>query len=403
MSNLLGVKKIENKKEFDEKTTKSRIENTQRNNFLQNLEINTDPFSKLLRDENMKRINIDEKLQPYFKNIIIKIRNYFIKNDLMYVKNYDEFFSEYLFDSKLTIRLASKDELPVHARGKYEKDKNQILISEGLVSPYVLCHEFIHFLVMADSNKLNWCPSQINFINEGYTELLVSEINNIFPQAYIENVNMIKFLNLFSKNKNEAIKAFLKDKFAFGDEYMWTDINRYSENIDTNSYRSIQRKIISTLIDNSNINSNEDYIQIINILKQRPSFDKKYMEEYFMNLNKRFLENINLSTNERIMKLLNRYCSASYKAQVFGDREVVEFDFDDISGSFDINGEVYGDFPNGGVTSFSTQYIELVHNKKKQRYSLEGLEGTNWVNEFDKAKEELYTFFNYKEKDNIIR
>lgn len=379
--------------------TKHKIETNRDTSYLQSLKIKDDPFSKLLSDENMGRINIEKELYPLFKEEISKIRDYFIKKDFMSVKNYDEFFAKYLLDGKLEIRLASEDEMPANSAAIYIKDKNQFLIHEVFGNFHDVCHELIHFLIMADSNKLNWSPSRITFINEGYTELLASEIDNICPQAYIKNVDMVRFLNSFSKTPNESIKACLKDEFAFGDEYMWPNISRYSENKNINSYRNIQREIIKTLIDKKNIKSIEDYIQVVNLLKQRPSFDKTYMAEYFNDLNRNFLENMKLPINEKTIKLLNQYCDVSYKAEILGNKEVIEFDFDDINGFFDVDGKVYGDFPDGGVTSSPTRYIELRHKDKKRHYSLEGFEGINWINEFNKVKESLYTFLGYEEKN----
>lgn len=327
--------------------------------FVNELKIENDPFSKLLSPDTMKRIGIDEELKPIFKDVIIKTRNYFIKNDLMSAKDYDNFFEKFLLDKKLTIRFGKENEVPNYAKGIYIKDENVILMEPNVQRNKVfahdlLCHEFIHFLVMADSNKLNWCPSQISFINEGYTEYLASQIYDMCPQSYLENVNIIKFLNSFSTIKNAPIKAFLRDEFIFDDDNMWANISRNSINeysSDKNNYRNIQREMIKNLIDKNNIKSVDQYIHTINILKSRPYYDKEYMKNYLEDLNKIFLENMQLPLNERNIELLNNYCDAAYKSENFGNGEVVEFDIDDINGAFDVNGRIYGDFPNGQVTS----------------------------------------------------
>ena len=385
----------------------NNTEDKKGNTFVNELKIENDPFSKLLSPDTMKRIDIDEELKPIFKDVIIKIRNYFIKNDLISTKDYDDFFEKFLLDKKLKIRFGKENELPNHSGGIYIKDENAILMEPNTQKNKVfaldLCHEFLHFLVMADSNKLNWSPSQILFINEGYTEYLASQIYDMCPQSYIKNVNMIKFLNSFSTIKNAPIKAFLKDEFIFGDENMWANINRNSINgysTDRNNYRNIQREIIQNLIDKNNIKSVDQYIHTINILKSRPSYDKEYMKEYLEDLNKIFLENMQLPLNEKNVGLLNNYCDAAYKSENFGNGEVVEFDIDDINGAFDANGTCYGDFPNGQVTSMKKIYIEIKHNDKTYNYSLDGFNGTNWVEEFEKAKT---AFLNYKEKDDIGR
>lgn len=385
---------------------------TQQYVFKKSLETKNDAFSKLLRPENMARINIDEELRPLFEDMIIKIRDYFVQNDLMSVKDFEDFFEKHLLDGKLIIRLGNENELPFGAGAMYTKgeDKGEIVISEKSRKSHDLCHEFIHFLTMADSDGFGKRPSMYSFINEGYTELLASEIDKICPQAYFQNVKMVKFLNLFSKTKNGGIKAFLNDRFDVGDDYMWRNIGIACQEPGLNSYRWIQEIIIRKLVDFDSIKSIEDYIHVVEMLKQRPSYHKKYMESYFNDLNERFLINMDLPVNEETMMLLNQYCSFSYKAEVFGDRKVVEFDFDEINGAFDVEGNIYGDYPNGGwyigsvrTSRNYTRCIQLSHNNRKQTYSLENFDGINWQQKFDEAKRYMYTYFGYKEEQPVVR
>ena len=138
---------------------KNNTENKNGDTFVNKLKIENDPFSKLLSPDTIKRIDIDEELKPIFKDIIIKIRNYFIKNDLISTKDYDDFFEKFLLDRKLKIRFSKENELINYTGGIYIKDKNVILMEPNIqrnkVFAHTLCHEFLHFLVMADSNKLN--------------------------------------------------------------------------------------------------------------------------------------------------------------------------------------------------------------------------------------------------------
>ena len=119
------------------------------------------------------------------------MRDYFIKKDLFSAKDFQAFFDNYLLNNNLEIRQGTEEEIPAGAGAIYDKQNKRILLS-GLGSNesqvHTLCHEFIHFMVMGDSNKLGWCPSQVLFANEAWTELLASEITEMCPQSYIDSV-----------------------------------------------------------------------------------------------------------------------------------------------------------------------------------------------------------------------
>ena len=122
---------------------KNNTENKNGDTFVNELKIENDSFSKLLSPDTIKRIDIDEELKPIFKDVIIKIRNYFIKNDLISTKDYDGFFEKFLLDRKLKIRFSKENEL-INCTGGYIKDKNVILMESNIqrnkVFAYTLCH-----------------------------------------------------------------------------------------------------------------------------------------------------------------------------------------------------------------------------------------------------------------------
>lgn len=369
------------------------------NSFIEDLKNIENPFSNILKPENMKTINIDEKAIPVFEKTIRKIEKYFVTNNLLNVKDFENFFSEYLLNNNLEIRYADIEELPEGSGAVYDKDKKRILLSgvgNSKMQINTLCHEFIHFMVMADSNKLSWCPSKINFINEAYTELLTSEITEMNPQCYLKGIDMVKFFNLITGNQTDWQKSFLRDEFNMGDEYLWNNVNNISlKNENIESYRQIQREIINRCIDTWRIDSIDSYLKIIDILSQRASFDKEFMTDYFNRLNKTFIENMQISDNQDLINLLNNYCKVSYYAKKCGNSPIEEYEIEDISGAYDKDGNIYGDFPDGGTSFSPNKKFEITHNKQTKIYSLEKFIGTDFNKEYDKMKKHISEIFNY--------
>ena len=57
---------------------------------------NDNPFLNLLNEDVIKNIKIDSELIPAFKIVISKINDYFSKNGLMNIKDWDIFFERFL-------------------------------------------------------------------------------------------------------------------------------------------------------------------------------------------------------------------------------------------------------------------------------------------------------------------
>lgn len=53
---------------------------------------NDNPFLNLLNEDVIKNIKIDSELIPAFKIVISKINDYFSKNGLINIKDWDSFF-----------------------------------------------------------------------------------------------------------------------------------------------------------------------------------------------------------------------------------------------------------------------------------------------------------------------
>ena len=60
------------------------------------------PFLDLLKEQNLTKIKIDKELIPIFKIVIAKLSDYFLRNNLMSVKDWKSLFHTYLLNNKKT-------------------------------------------------------------------------------------------------------------------------------------------------------------------------------------------------------------------------------------------------------------------------------------------------------------
>lgn len=118
-------------------------------------------FTNLLIDKNLNRMIIDQELIESFKRVINKIQVYFNTNGYTSQRNYENFFEKYLLqDTKGKLYFQVSDEpSKIGANGFYRhgKDgKNIIVIDKSVLKmdleyiDSILCHEFIHFLIMRE-------------------------------------------------------------------------------------------------------------------------------------------------------------------------------------------------------------------------------------------------------------
>ena len=354
---------------------------------------NNSPFLGLLREENLQKIQIDDELIPTFKVVIYKIDEFFKKNKLLDCKDWNTFFEKFLLspsEEQLSIVLYKRNtEEPIG--GEYNKEDKILSVSNNNINS--LCHEFIHFLVMHDSNSFNAKISDSNFFNEGMTEFMTScIIGNGNSSCYFREFEMSEFYCKLVKNKNAFI-YFLNDSFAFEDDYSApSNLIRSSDNFQNfntlSSYLTIQRELIRNGVNDYNINSFDDFVDLVTIINQRPKYDGDYIENIFEKITDKYLFTLDITEEEKVSlkNKLVKFCRIQNKYQLYGDNEVAEYSIDDLHIAFDKKGNHYNDFPlsgekYGGQCGFdpSNGKITVVHKDKRYSIDTNKMNCRNWA------------------------
>lgn len=181
------------------------------------------PFLDLLKEQNLTKIKIDKELIPIFKIVIAKLSDYFLRNNLMSVKDWKSLFHTYLLtenNDQYHIKFGNFENME-KLGGLYCQQNSEILIRPNMDSDELcetLCHEFIHFLVHLDSTYLGWKPTEAFILNEGLTQLLTNEVLNLTENnIYSKEVRLAQIYCELSRDK-EPMRHFLCDKFTFNDE-----------------------------------------------------------------------------------------------------------------------------------------------------------------------------------------
>ncbi len=264
-------------------------------------------FIDLLKEENLSKIDIDPRLMESFKNVLKKMQAYFNANGYTGLRNYAEFFEEFLLtedkNKKLPI-LLNKELSEIKALGFYSP--KGIAIDESCVdrgvTESVLCHEFIHFIVMRGIHNDPYKDANISkggFVNEALTEMLT---NQIYPEsrAYRPQVKMMEFANLL-ENKVNNYSTFLDGYIPAksSNAYWWNDFIRLSKKyqdknrdqgynlekaVKDQSYIDVQRSLIDIKVNEYRELSFKDYKMLIDKFGTRPIPDLLYMDTVFQKL-----------------------------------------------------------------------------------------------------------------------
>lgn len=372
------------------------------------MENNNTPFLNLLKEENLSKIKIDKELIPVFKIVVAKISEYFLEHDLMGVRNWDSFFNQYILmnnEQSLEIFCGSISEDKNCGAGEYSKDQNKIAVCKMDGSTFdslcsTLCHEFIHFLVMSDSNSLQAKLSDSSFFNEGMTELLTMQImNDGLRSSYFHEVNMVEFYCLLAKDK-DPFTYFLNDKFYFEDD-IYAPINlinstdRFQQDNSLASMLEIQRNLISGALEEYNVLNFDDYLHLITKLNHRPYYDKDYMDGVFERITDRYLDSCSLEGDRQMLKqYLLTLCELSNKACLYENHEVEEFVMEDLHIAFDRAGKSYNEFPHSGdkergQIQVDGKRILVIHRDKKYSIEIEKMKCKNWLTIYDHYLQQL--------------
>ena len=365
------------------------------------------PFLNLLKEENLNKIKIDRELIPIFKIVIGKLNEYFLKNNLMNVKDWESLFHTYLLtenNSQHHIKLGNFENME-KLGGLYNEQDSKILIRPDMDSEELcetLCHEFIHFLVHLDSTYLGWKPTESFILNEGLTQLLTNEVLNLTDNyTYSKEVRLAQIYCELSSDK-EPMRHFLCDKFTFYNESDLQNIgirSRYYANTeDKDAYRDVQKYVIRSSIDGSSIDSIESYISLVKTLSKRCEFDYDFINSFFDTIVNNLILKIETDDDtKRILKTkLMNFQKASDYYQMYGDKEVAIYLLDDLRIAFDINGKYYGDFPSEGEHKRGQighdpyhNEIKVIHKDKTYVIDKTKMKCQNWKVIYDKTYDDL--------------
>lgn len=364
------------------------------------------PFLNLLKEENLGKIKIDKELIPIFKIVIAKMSDFFLQNNLMAAKDWNNFFNSYLLTNnkeQIYIKLGNIGENVEPVGGWYSKEEKVIAINQNNSNINMLCsclcHEFIHFLVMNDSNSLNAKISDSKFFNEGMTEYLSSCIMSTGNRSYyFREYEMAEF---YSKITKVPFVCFLNNQFAFVDKYyapsnLIRSSERFQNDNKLDSYLNIQREIINRGLDDYSINSFEDFVKIVTIINQRPRFDGEYISYIFENVTDKYIANLHISEQQinNIKDKLITFCKISNKYQLYSDNAVAEYLIDDLHIAFDKKGKHYNDFPldgtnkSGQIGFDGVSKITVIHKDKKYIIDTTKMKCKNWKEIYNKYLEE---------------
>lgn len=368
-------------------------------------EIVSSPFLELIKDENIRKLKIDSNLINDFKIVIQHINNAFQEFGLMEVKDWKSFFDRYLLtpsDEQVSIGYKKYDNAGLG--GCYEKTEKMISITENNINS--LCHEFIHFLVMHDSNTLNRVISDCRFLNEGMTEFLTGCVmGNGNNSTYFKEYEMAEFY-CYMTGRNNPFYHFLKNEYSFSDTmYAPNNIENYARYYDNNNrsydaYINIQREILRNGVSDFRITSFDDFVEIISAINKRPKSDIEYVNEFYIKIVEKYLDTLEIDSTqyETIQKQLLDFCKISYKYILYGEKAVSEYKIDDLHIAFDISGKYYGDFPLGGEKQSgciqkSPQDIIVTHRDKKYRIEKEKMNFRKWDETYAKYYTNLKNYF----------
>lgn len=374
------------------------------------------PFLNLLKPENLNKIKIDERLIPAFKKIVLNINEFFVNNKLMDVKDWQSFFDRYLLsDSEEQLHIKyetlSRDD---PAGGEYSKKESRISIEKDFGNKTFdslcdsLCHEFIHFLVMADSNDLTSQVSICNFFNEGLTDLLSQKVMNYVTGGYMLEVRMANFYCSFF-NEGDVFASFLNDKFCFSDFYAAPAIRRdalfFEKQKSWKSLYGIQRVIIERSLNEYDIVTFDDFVNVVNKINSRPYFDYENTMCFFKRIIEDYLSKLSVSIEEKVLltEKLTTFCLLSNKFHLYGENEVCEYLLDDLHFAFDKNGKSYNEFPKkgkntGGSTHFNGRILEVEHNDKKYSFDLNTVQFRRWDFVYKQHFQEIAEIFKSYDK-----
>ncbi len=374
--------------------------------------MSSSPFLELLTKENLKKIKIDRSLIPVFQEVMFRMDSYFQQNHLIEVRDWHSFFEKYLLTpsrEQLSIVLNKQNRESAYCvAGTYSPEQRTITMYpvgstnfEFMCANF--CHEFIHFLVMHETNCLNYRPSDSPVLNEGMTECLTMGImDRGTSSTYFSEIQLAKLYCQMNQN-NQPVEHFLNNQFAT--EYNFYEManfiiqsNNFNRNNSLSALLHVQRTLITDGLKNWQLHSFDELDKVLTIINNRPQFDSHGITEIFEMMIDTYLSDKKLTSDQKakLKEKLMIFCELKNKAQLYGNQEVAECKLDDLEIAFDKQLHSYKNFPLSGKQSRGQIYAEtmtgsivVTHRDQEYRLSASELEYKNWKTIYDEYVQQI--------------
>ena len=297
-------------------------------------------FLSLLTEENLAKIDIDERLIEPFKLAMTKLQEFFDANGFSEKVNFSNFLKAEYFDDYKKFKICISNELPESVGGSHTfkviKINEKILQYNIEEIAHTICHEFIHFLVHEKTKLGSHWAGEV-FVDEAFTEHLASAI---FPNTELKGYGPIpSLMSLFNKlsgykenyfqfitqrppTQDLIRKGFFPDSFSLlGNECM----KKYQMGLYANKgyeididYINIQRDIINTCC-KKDFDSFEELQELIILIDERPVTDEEWIINFILEKSKLLINN-QPDIEKNITLYIKQFCELRKY-----DKEVFEF------------------------------------------------------------------------------
>lgn len=336
-------------------------------------------FINLTNEENLNKINIDSRLIETFKKVMKELQEYFNANGYTEKINYEEFLNNYLIGKDFKVQV---NDLPskIGAGGFYQKNLNRICIDEKYLNTNelqsILCHEFIHFLVMhGKENKIT------SFINEALTESLTRQM---YPQSnsYEPQVRMMDFANLLAHKRNNYGEFLQGGIDAKQISTNWNDfienISLYQEKyknvgftienaINDENYIEAQRSIINNNIKSHLIKNFSEYEEVLEILSKRPIEDEKWINEFIEKIEQNITRNIkNPKIREATLNKFKEYRKIKQELEKYVDDDKFKIEINGTKILITKNKILYNEFSKKIIGQANSSFFSIMTSDKKE-------------------------------------
>lgn len=377
------------------------------------------PFLYLIQPDILEQLNIDPRLRDAFVNVMKKMDAYFYANGYYKLKDYKKFFCDYLINKDFSI-LCNDEPSKIGADGFYDKAKKRIVVDISRLGSKsldgIICHEFIHFIVMHDLDPKRHSADivQGGFFNEAFTQMLTLQM---FPEciAYEPQVKMVTFANLLGNSVNDY-SWFLRG-FIQGPSRAWLSYRSYAnqyfekfvgkgyrlyEAVEDEDYIKAQRYAIETFDRTKKTISFDEYIELLDILEERPVKDEEFIDCYLADKESSLIRSVYGSASSAENYLLTQFRSLKrLKGFVteYGDNFVHIFNFHGRVLALDKNGNIYGDYSSNQRESIlkgfnpNTGVVTLTYNGETINIDLSKLYYINYETAYRKKVEQIKNYF----------